>query len=163
MNIVTHSIDYKKLAASCAISLGTGALSGIISMSGMKNFDKAVKPPLTPPSWLFPVVWTLLFLLMGISAYLVYTNRYTERKDRDSALIIYGAQLVVNFFWPVIFFNMSAYLFAFVWIVLLLVLVIIMTKKFYAITPIAGAFQIPYIIWTSFATYLTFGVFILNN
>lgn len=157
-----HNIDFKKLGASCAISLGVGALSGLISMSGMNNFDKAQKPPLTPPSWLFPVVWTILFLLMGISAYLIYTNHYTDRESRNKALKIYAAQLIVNFFWPILFFNLSAYLFAFIWIVLLLVLIIIMIKMFYDISPVAGYLQIPYIVWTAFATYLTLGVLILN-
>lgn len=159
---MVHNIDYKKLATSCAISLGAGVLSSIISMSGMDNFEKAAKPPLTPPSWLFPIVWTILFLLMGISAYMVYTNKYTSQEDKKQALWFYGAQLTVNFFWPIIFFNLSAYLFAFVWIVLLLVLVILTARSFYAINPLAGILQIPYIIWTSFATYLTFGVFVLN-
>lgn len=128
----------------------------------MENFEKALKPPLTPPSWLFPIVWTILFLLMGISAYLVYTNHNAGSDARNNALWVYGAQLVINFFWPIIFFNLSAYLLAFFWIILLLVFVIIMTKKFYDINPVAGAMQILYIIWTSFATYLTFGVFVLN-
>lgn len=159
---LVHNIDFKKLAISCAISLGVGALSAVISMPGMENFDKAAKPPLTPPSWLFPIVWTILFLLMGISAYLVYTDKYSGPDERKRALWIYGAQLAVNFFWPIVFFNLSAYFLAFLWIIALLVLVIIMTRKFYAISPIAGAIQIPYIIWTAFATYLTFGVFVMN-
>ncbi len=158
-----HNIDFKKLAISCAVSLGVGTLSGIISMSGQDNFEKAVKPPLTPPAWLFPVVWTILFLLMGISAYIVYTNKFASDKSKNTALWIYGIQLAVNFFWPIIFFNMSAYLLAFIWIILLLILVIIMAKKFYDISPAAGLLQIPYILWTAFATYLTFGVFILNR
>ena len=159
---LVHNIDFKKLAISCAISLGTGALSAVISMPGMSNFDKAAKPPLTPPSWLFPIVWTILFLLMGISAYLVYTDKYSNPDERKRALVIYGAQLAVNFFWPIVFFSLSAYFLAFIWIILLLVLVIIMTRKFYAISPAAGIIQIPYIIWTAFATYLTFGVFVMN-
>lgn len=157
-----HNIDFKKLAASCAISLGAGALSGLITMSGMDSFNKANKPPLTPPSWLFPVVWTVLFLLMGISAYIVYTNGYASTENKNAALRIYGAQLAVNFLWPVLFFNLSAYLLSFVWIILLLVLIIIMARKFYSISPIAGNLQIPYIIWTAFATYLTFGAMVLN-
>ncbi len=157
-----HNIDFKKLGASCAISLGVGALSGLISMSGMKNFESAQKPPLTPPSWLFPVVWTILFLLMGVSAYIIYTNHYADRETKNKALGVYAAQLAVNFFWSIIFFNLSAYLFAFVWILLLLALIVIMTKMFYDISPLAGYLQIPYIIWTAFATYLTLGVFIVN-
>ena len=157
-----HNIDFKKLAISCAVSLGTGALSAVISMPGMVNYQKAAKPPLTPPEWLFPVVWTILFLLMGISSYIVYTNRYSDSETRKQALWIYGAQLLVNFFWPILFFNLSAYLFSFLWIILLLVLVIVMTKKFHTVSPLSGILQIPYVIWTAFATYLTFGVFVLN-
>ncbi len=159
---LVHNIDFKKLAISCAVSLGTGALSAVISMPQTGNYQKAAKPPLTPPEWLFPVVWTILFLLMGISSYIVYTNKYSDSETRKQALWIYGAQLAVNFFWPILFFNLSAYLFAFLWIILLLVLVIVMTKKFYSVSPLSGILQIPYVIWTAFATYLTFGVFVMN-
>lgn len=159
---MVHNIDLKKLAASCAISLGVGALSALASMPGMENYENAVKPPLSPPSWLFPIVWTLLFLLMGVSAYLVYTDRASQSNERVSALWVYGAQLAVNFFWPIIFFNLSAYLLAFFWIALLLTLIIVMTLKFYAINKTAGLLQIPYIIWVSFATYLTFATFLVN-
>ncbi|MCR5653634.1 MAG: tryptophan-rich sensory protein [Ruminococcus sp.] len=131
-------------------------------MPGMGNYQKAAKPPLTPPEWLFPVAWTILFLLMGISSYIIYTNKYTDSETRKQALWIYGIQLAVNFVWPILFFSLSAYLFSFVWIILLLVLVVLMTRKFYEISPLAGLLQIPYVLWTAFATYLTFGVFILN-
>jgi tryptophan-rich sensory protein len=159
---MVHNINLKKLAISCAISLGVGILSGVISMFGMDNFDKAVKPPLTPPSFLFPIVWTILFLLMGISSYFIYSANNADSDIRSTALTIYGAQLIVNFFWPIIFFNLSAYLLALIWIILLLVLIIVMIRLFYKISPVAGGLQIPYLLWTAFATYLTFGVFILN-
>ncbi len=159
---MVHSIDIKKLIASCAISLGVGILSGIISMFGMESFDKANKPPLSPPDFLFPIVWTFLFLLMGISAYIIYTARNDPKGLRTTALAVYGAQLIVNFVWPIIFFNLAAYLLAFIWIVLLLIMIIIMIKLFYKISPLAGALQIPYLLWTAFATYLTLGVLILN-
>lgn len=159
---LVHSIDYKKLGLSCAISLGVGALSGIISMFGMDSFDKAVKPPLTPPSWLFPVVWTVLFLLMGISSYIVYTSHEADKDIRNAALMIYASQLVINFFWPIIFFNLAAYMLAFIWIVLLLVMIIVMFRLFKRVNELAAYLQIPYIIWVAFATYLTFGVMVLN-
>ena len=159
---MVHNIDIKKLAASCAISVGVGALSALASGGGMKNYENAVKPALSPPGWLFPIVWTTLFLLMGISAYLVYTDKTARKTDVSSALWIYGIQLAVNFFWPIIFFNLSAYLLASVWIAILLALIVIMTLKFYAIRKSAGLLQIPYIAWVSFATYLTFATFMLN-
>ncbi|MEE3332651.1 MAG: TspO/MBR family protein [Ruminococcus sp.] len=159
---LVHSIDYKKLGISCAISLGIGALSGIVSAFGMSNFDNAAKPPLTPPSWLFPIVWTILFLLMGISSYIIFTSHDCDPDLKNTALTIYAAQLVINFFWPVIFFNLSAYLLAFIWIVLLLVMIIVMYRLFYRINKLSAYLQIPYLIWVSFATYLTFGVFIVN-
>lgn len=159
---LVHNIDYKKLGISCAVSVGVGALSGIISAFGMSSFDEAAKPPLTPPSWLFPVVWTILFLLMGISSYIVYTAHDKDHELRNAALTVYAAQLVVNFFWPIIFFNLAAYLLAFIWIVLLLVMIVVMFRLFKQVNDLAAYLQIPYIIWVSFAVYLTFGVFIMN-
>lgn len=157
-----HNIDFKKLAISCGISLGVGAVSAFISMSSMDAYQKAVKPPLTPPGWLFPVVWTILFILMGISSYLVYISTTEEREVRNAALTVYVAQLVVNFFYPIIFFNLSAYLLAFIWILILLALVAVMVRLFLRVNRLAGILQIPYLAWVIFATYLTFGVFILN-
>ncbi len=157
-----HNIDFKKLAISCGISLGVGAVSGLVSMSAMNEFQKAVKPPLTPPGWLFPIVWTILYILMGVSSYIVYESKTQEREVRNAALTVYAAQLVVNFFYPIIFFNLSAYLLAFIWILILLALVAVMVLLFFRISTLAGALQIPYLVWVTFATYLTFGIFILN-
>ena len=159
---VVHNIDYKKLLISCGISLGVGGLSALISMMNREAFEAAQKPPLTPPGWLFPIVWTILYLLMGISAYLIYQSKVDVPETKTAALIVYGLQLIVNFFWSIIFFNLEAYLFAFVWILLLLFLILVMIKLFYPINKLAALLQIPYLIWVIFATYLTFGVFILN-
>lgn len=159
---VIHNIDYKKLLISCGISLGVGGLSALISMMNSGAFDSAQKPPLTPPNWLFPIVWTILYILMGISAYLIYQSKVDVEETKSVALIIYGVQLIVNFFWSIIFFNLQAYLFAFIWILLLLFLIIVMIKLFYPINKLSAILQIPYLLWVAFATYLTFGVFILN-
>ena len=126
-------------------------------------FEAAQKPPLTPPGWIFPVVWTILYTLMGISAYLIYKTKVDVEETKSVALIIYGVQLIVNFFWSIIFFNLEAYLFAFIWILLLLFLIIVMIKLVYPINKAAALLQIPYLLWVAFATYLTFGVFILNQ
>ena len=157
-----HNIDLKKLSINCGISLGVGAVSALISMPSMGAFEKASKPPLTPPNWVFPVVWTILFILMGISSYLVYVSRTESREVRNAALMVYVSQLVVNFFYPIIFFNLSAYLLAFIWILILLIMVTVMVRLFLRVSKVSGLLQIPYLLWVTFATYLTFGVFILN-
>lgn len=154
-----HKIYYKQLIISLAISLGTGFLSGLVSMMGMENFENANKPPLTPPNYLFPIVWTILFILMGISAYIVFRS---DELAKSNALIVYGIQLLVNFFWPIFFFNMSAYLFSFIWIIVLWLLIIIMIKMFYQINKTAALLQIPYLLWVTFAAYLNFCVYLLN-
>lgn len=159
--VLIHNFDIKKLSISCAISLGIGALSSFISMFGRDNFENAIKPPLNPPTWLFPIVWTILFLLMGISAYLVYKSD-SDDEAKTRALTAYGVQLLINFFWPIIFFNLSAYLFASIWIIVLLISIIIMIKLFYDIDKCAAYLQIPYLIWVCFATYLTIAITILN-
>lgn len=155
-----HKINLKQLAISLAISLGTGFLSGLVTMHRMENFKTANKPPLTPPDFLFPIVWTILFILMGISAYVIYQS---DARGKTKALIVYGVQLVVNFFWPIFFFNLSAYLFSFIWIILLWLLIILMIKLFYPINKTAALLQLPYLLWVTFAAYLNFGVYLLNQ
>lgn len=154
-----HKINIKSLAINLGISLGVGILSGLLSMSGMDSFEDVVKPPLTPPSFIFPIVWTILFTLMGISSYLISQS---EANNKSTALIIYGLQLAVNFFWPIFFFNMQAYLFSFIWLILLLILIIAMIVSFMSVNKTAAYLQIPYLLWAAFATYLNFGVFLLN-
>lgn len=155
-----HKIDIKSLAKCLGISLGVGALSAIFTMFGTDSFEKAVKPPLTPPSFLFPIVWTILFILMGISSYIISRS---DSEHSTTALLVYGIQLVVNFFWPVFFFNLQAYFFSFLWIILLWVLIIVMIAKFYKVSKVAAWLQIPYLLWVTFATYLNFGIYLLNR
>lgn len=159
--VLIHNFDVKKLSISCSISLGMGALSSFISMFGRDNFENAIKPPLNPPTCLFPIVWTILFLLMGISAYLVYKSD-SDDDAKTKALTAYGVQLLINFFWPIIFFNFSAYLLSSIWIIILLISIIIMIKLFYDIDRRAAYLQIPYLIWVVFATYLTLAITVLN-
>ena len=154
-----HRINLKTLLISLAISVGTGLLSGIISMSGMGAFQSVVQPPLAPPAFLFPIVWTILYILMGISAYIVWES---DSENKQKALTIYAVQLAVNFFWSIIFFNLENYLLALVWIILLWVLIIIMIYEFSKVSTLSAVLQIPYLLWVTFATYLTFGIFLLN-
>ena len=153
---------WKPYLISVGLALGVGTLSGLLSMEGMQTYEFAVtKPALTPPGWLFPIVWTILYSLMGIGAAMVYLKGKPEK--RDTALNSYVGQLIVNFFWSLIFFNANAFGFAVIWILLLLVLVIWMTWEFYKIDKTAAYLQIPYIIWLLFATYLTVAVWLLNR
>lgn len=142
------------------ITLAVGGLSALLSNMGMEAFDAANKPPLTPPDWLFPVVWTILYVLMGIGAARVYREQDAESRR---ALYLYGVQLFVNFFWSILFFNLQAYLGAFIWLLLLWVLILLMIRAFYNIDRAAGLMQIPYLLWVTFAGYLNFGVWLLNR
>ena len=153
-------INFKKLIINIAIPLGVGALSALISMGGMDSFASLNQPPLSPPGWLFPVVWSILYILMGISSYLITESGKPARSK--TALTVYGVQLFFNFMWSIIFFNFEAYLFAFIWLLALLSLVIINAILFYRIDRRAGLLFIPYILWIIFAGYLNFGIFLLN-
>ena len=145
----------KPYVISIAIALAVGGLSAVFTSGNMNMYDTLNRPPLSPPMWLFPVVWSVLFILMG-----VYVRK--NETDVSGALKIYGLQLIVNFFWSIIFFNMRAYLFAVVWLALLWILILIMIISFRKIKPPAGYLQIPYLVWVSFALYLTVMIYLLN-
>lgn len=147
---------YKPYIIQFLIPLLVGALAGLLTRDSMGVYGEVIKPPLSPPPILFPIVWGILYVLMGISAVLIY-------KQEGSVPLIYWLQLIVNFFWPIIFFNMEAFLFALIWIVLLLVLIVLMITEFYRINKLAGLLQIPYLIWTAFATYLTFFIWLYST
>ena len=153
-------IHLKKLIISVLIPLAVGGLSALLTMGSMEDFEALNKPPLSPPGWLFPVVWSVLFILMGIASYIIYVSPKSEQ--RQSALIFYGVQLFFNFIWSLLFFNLEAYLFAFIWLVALWILIIITTIKFYRISKPAGYLLIPYIIWVTFAGYLNLAIYLLN-
>lgn len=148
----------KKLIISLLISLGVGGLSALVTGGSMDTYKYLIKPPLAPPSILFPIVWTILFILMGISSYLIY-----ESGDDNNSLRIYILQLAINFIWPILFFVLDYRLLSLIWIILLDIVVIIMIKKFYKINKTAAYLQIPYLLWILFATYLNYGFYILNR
>ena len=135
-----------------------GALVGIIT-SGSMDYNMLQKPPLAPPGAVFPIVWTILYILMGASYGILKVNNQTD----EEIDWIYYIQLAINALWSIIFFNFKWRLFAFVWIILLAVAIISMIRKFYNKNKIAGLLQIPYILWVIFATYLNFGFYILNR
>jgi len=150
----------KTLTISLLISLGVGGLSALITSGSMDIYKYLDKPPLAPPGIIFPIVWTILYILMGISSYLVYQS---SDENKDNALVIYGLQLIINFIWPIIFFVLNYRLLALFVILVLLILIVIMIIKFYKINKTAAYLQIPYLLWVIFATYLNFGFYILNR
>lgn len=151
-------IQWKKLFICIAIPLIVGAVSALLSSDQMATFNSLQKPALSPPGWLFPVVWTILYILMGIASYFVWTSD----KPNQVALIVYIIQLFFNFFWSIIFFNFELYLFAFVWLVILWLLILTTTILFYQIVKISGYLMIPYLLWVTFAGYLNLSIYLLN-
>jgi len=138
-----------------------GALSGWLTREGTQIYAQTiVKPPLSPPGWVFPVVWSILYALMGIGAARIYQT--PPSKPRSLGLNLFVAQLVVNFFWSPIFFNLQAFGLAFFWLLLLWVLVLWMILAFRKSESLAAKLQIPYWIWLTFAAYLNLGVWYLN-
>ncbi len=145
---------------SSAITFIFAILGGIVTYIGMPRFQNTVQPPLSPPAYLFPIVWTLLFLLMSVSAAIIYDS---DDEISPKALFLYMIQLTLNFWWCVLFFGFRLYFFSFIWLLLLLLTVFVMTVLFYRVNKLAGILQIPYILWLMFAAYLNFGIWFLNR
>lgn len=150
----------KKLTASIAIGLGTGLFSVLLTLGNFKAYSALLQPPLAPPGWLFPIVGGILYILMGVSAYLVYE---CDTEEKYIGLAVYVLQLIFNFLWLIIFFNIGNLLFAFVWLVFLWVLVLVMTISFYKVNKTAGLLQLPHLLWVTFVGYLNIALYILNK
>lgn len=155
---MTLHIQWKKLLICLAVPLGVGGFSALLTRNNMDLFQTISKPPLSPPGWLFPVVWTVLYILMGVASYLVLISG----KPNQTALTIYGVQLFFNFFWSIFFFNMQLYLFAFIWLVILWLLIFATSILFHQISRVAGYLMLPYLLWVTFAGYLNFSIYLLN-
>ena len=156
-----QTIHWKRLIPSLLLPLAVGGLSALLTKDAMGSFDAMAQPPLSPPAWLFPVVWTLLYLLMGLSLYLVLEAPRTA--DTATALGFFAAQLAFNFLWSILFFNLGWYLIAFFWLLAMLLLILATLTQFWHIRPAAGALLIPYALWVAFAGYLNLGVYLLNK
>lgn len=147
-------INYKKLIIYILIPLILGSIVGLLT-SG--NYDKIIIPKFTPPKILFPIVWSILYILIGISRYII-----DDKENNKSAIKTYRMQLIVNLLWPFLFFSFKWFLFSFIWIILLVTLVTIMIIKFLKVSKISGLIQIPYLLWLVFASVLNFAVYTLN-
>ena len=150
----------KSLIISILIPLFVGLVSSLLSINSFNNFNLLNKPPLSPPGWLFPIVWTILYILMGISSYLVYEENDVHS---DCCLKIYFLSLFINFLWSPIFFTLELRLFAFIFIVVLDLLVAYTIFFYYKVNKKAAYLQIPYLVWVLFATYLNLAIYILNR
>lgn len=151
-------LDFKRLFINILIPVGLGFIVSLIT-NPSGSYKDMIQPSFAPPGILFPIVWTILYILMGISSYIIEKSNDSNYKD---ALSIYYAQLVVNLTWSFIFFMFKSYLLAFIWIILLIVLVIKMIKSFYSISKLGSYLQIPYLLWIIFAAILNFSIYLLN-
>lgn len=152
--------DWKKLIVCLALPLAVGGLAAGLS-GGMDSYGMLVKPPLSPPGWVFPVVWTVLYLLMGYASFLVLTFDASSA-DVRRAWLFYGLQLLANFIWPLLFFGGELYLTSLLWLIVLWILIFLTIWAFSKVDERAGDLLIPYILWVTFAAYLNLGVYLLN-
>lgn len=151
---------YLPYILSILIPLAVGGIAAIFTAKGMPFYEMQRKPWFTPPEVLFPIAWTILYILMGISTAIIWKS---DSPDKMAALKIYAAQLIVNFFWSVLFFGLHWYFIAFLWLLFLIVLIIRMIRSFHSISTAAGNLQIPYLLWCCFAAILNFSVWFLNR
>lgn len=147
------------LVISILIPLAIGSLSTLIS-GNRAMYSLINKPALSPPAFIFPIVWTILYILMGVSSYIIYESNDPGRRK---ALRTYVVQLLLNFFWSIIFFGLFQYFLAFLWLLALIIVITVMIYQFYKISPAAANLQIPYLIWCIFAAYLNFMIYIMNR
>lgn len=147
--------NIKSLAISIIISLGAGILSAFLTGGSMRQYADMYKPPLAPPGWLFPIIWTVLYILMGLAAWRVYESRCA---DKRLAFSLYGNQLLLNIVWPLLFFNLKVYFFSFAWLLLLWLMIYLTMKQFSMLDRRAGVLLFPYLVWVTFAGYLNLAI-----
>lgn len=161
MNNTSKRITWKPYLFFIGLSEAVGVIAGLLTRNGMEQYKLLDKPALAPPDIVFPIVWSILYALMGVSASRIYLSSTTEERDRG--LKLFYLQLIVNFFWSIIFFNLQAFGLAFIWLLFLWILIVLMIRSFARTDRIAAYLQIPYLIWVTFALYLNFMVWILNR
>lgn len=147
--------QWKALALNLAIPLGVGFLSFLLTPAIRDRYAQLYRPPFAPPGWVFPVVWTVLFILMGLASFLITVSGDPRRTE---ALKYYGLQLFFNLLWPVLFFRLGLFLPAFFWLLILWFLVFIVVKKYWEIDELAGKLTFPYLLWLTFAAYLNLSI-----
>ena len=155
------SVKWRKLLLCIALPLTVGGLAALLTAGSMEAYNALLQPPFSPPGWVFPVVWTILYILMGWGSDRIWVADAPKEKKRN-ALILYGVQLFFNFFWSLLFFRWELRLTAFFWLLALWVFVYVTIRLFYRVEDLAGDLMLPYLLWTTYAAYLNMGVFLLN-
>ena len=152
-----------------AIPLLTGGVSGFLTRNSMDTYRTLQQQPLSPPGFLFPIVWTILYILMGIASFLIVTSNDTDHNSKhfgnyykNRALSFYALQLFSNLIWPILFFSCGWYLFSFFWLLALWLLILICIYVFKPVNEKAAYLMIPYFLWVTFAAYLNLGVYLIN-
>lgn len=154
--------NWKTYAFWIVLAEAVGGLSGWLTREGTKIYNATIQqPPLSPPSIVFPIVWGILFALMGIGAARIYASPASSARSRS--LLLFFIQLAFNFFWSIIFFNLQNFGFALLWLIALWVLILLMILSYRKVDPLAAWLQVPYLLWVTFAVYLNFGVWLLNG
>ncbi len=156
-----HALNLRKLITSILIPVAVGGLAGFLTRNSMNIYGEINTPPLSPPGIVFPIVWTILYVLMGISLYLVRDSK-ADAKLKSKGYLAFGLQLAFNFLWSIVFFNFRWYLFAAIWLLALIVLIALNIFYFAEANRAAGLLLVPYLLWCAFALYLNIGIFILN-
>ena len=150
---------FKTYFKAIAIPVVIGSIVGFIISNSTMDYTNLNKPFLAPPSILFPIVWTILYILMGVSYGILDSKSQVDSKTKT----IYYLQLFVNSLWSIFFFIFKWRLFAFFWLILLLSLILLMIDNFYSKNKISGLIQIPYLLWSIFAGYLNLSIYLLNK
>jgi tryptophan-rich sensory protein len=153
----------KIFAIAIAIPLAIGGLSALLTRGNMQITSEVQTPPLSPPSILFPIVWTILYILMGVSSAIIWANREKNADAAQSGLAAYALSLAFNFAWSILFFNFRLFGFSFVWLIALWILILVTILQYRKISPPAAYLQIPYAAWVAFAGYLNAGIWWLNR
>lgn len=155
MQNLLEKINVKTLVVSVTVSLGAGILSAFLTGGSMRQYADLYHPPLAPPGWVFPIVWTILYILMGVAAWRAFE---APAGDKRLALSLYGNQLLLNVVWPLLFFNLKFYFFAFGWLLLLWFFLYLTIRQFLQLDRKAGLLLVPYIVWVTFAGYLNLAI-----
>lgn len=156
-----HALNLRKLLTSILIPVAVGGLAGFLTRNSMNIYADINTPPLSPPGFIFPIVWTILYVLMGISLYLVRESK-ADAELKNKGYLVFALQLAFNFLWSIVFFNLRWYLFAAIWLIALIILIALNIFYFAQANRVAGVLLVPYLLWCAFALYLNIGIFILN-
>ncbi|GKU25488.1 TspO/MBR family protein [Clostridium folliculivorans] len=159
---VNNKFNIGNLIISILITLGGGLIIGFIINNADKQYVNLNKPMFAPPSWVFPIVWSVLYILIGIAAYRIYELK-KQGKNTKNALVYYSIQLILNFLWPIIFFKLRLYGVAFIELIVLIIFILITTIKFFKVDRVAGFLMLPYILWSLYASILNLFVWIMNE